>query len=95
VRTAANGQEALDRVREQRPGLIVLDLVMPVMDGPTFLRHLRSEAVFDDVAVVVTTAKDLTAAERKDLDASVERVLDKHAASMEELLQQVAEIAGR
>jgi CheY-like chemotaxis protein len=94
VRTAANGQEALDRVREQRPGLIVLDLVMPVMDGPTFLKHLRSEAVFDDVAVVDTTAKDLTAAERRDLDASVERVLDKHAASIEELLQQVAEIAG-
>jgi signal transduction histidine kinase/CheY-like chemotaxis protein len=95
VRTAANGQEALDRVREQRPGLIVLDLVMPVMDGLTFLRHLRAEAVYDDVAVVVTTAKDLTAAERKNLDASVVAVLDKQASSMEEILQHVAEIAAR
>ncbi len=95
ARVAANGQEALERVREQRPGLIVLDLVMPVMDGPTFLRHLRAEAANDDVAVVVTTAKDLTAAERKALDESVEAVLDKQASSLEEILQQVVEIAAR
>src|SRR2546423_7511398 len=56
VREAANGAEALEYVREQRPDLIVLDLMMPVMDGWTFVEECRREPGCDDVPIVVTSA---------------------------------------
>ena len=95
VRTAAHGGEALDEIRQQSPGLVLLDLVMPVMDGQEFLTHLRAEARWDDVPVVVTTAKDLSEGEREELTSSVSRVLSKHAHSMHQILAEVREIAGR
>ncbi len=58
VRRALNGQEALDATRQQMPGLILLDMKMPVMDGWEFAAHFRQE--FDGAApiVVVTAAAD-------------------------------------
>ncbi|MCB9689680.1 MAG: response regulator [Alphaproteobacteria bacterium] len=89
ARTAAHGEEALAMMRQQLPGLVVLDLVMPVMDGLTFLRRMREDTAFDGVPVVVTTAKDLTDEERQVLEASVSRVLTKHGHSLEEVLSHV------
>ncbi len=93
VRTAPDGREALDAVIEERPGLILLDLMMPVMDGITFLQHLRSQSRWDDIPVVVTTAKDLSRDEVKQLEASVSQVISKHAHSMDEILAEVSRIA--
>lgn len=56
VREATNGVEALDRLREERPDLIVLDLMMPVMDGWAFVEECRREPECDDVPIVVTSA---------------------------------------
>ena len=56
VREASNGIEALDRLREQRPDLIVLDLMMPVMDGWAFVEECRRKPCCDDVPIVVTSA---------------------------------------
>jgi CheY-like chemotaxis protein len=95
VRTAADGQEALEEMQQQSPGLVLLDLMMPVMDGLEFLSHLRAESRWDDVPVVVTTGKDLSDEERTVLDASVSRVLSKHAHSMHQILDEVRQIAGR
>ncbi len=64
IETAVNGQDALDRLRarvsrnDALPDVIVLDLNMPLMDGPTFLRHMWDEAAFADVPVVVLTTAD-------------------------------------
>jgi two-component system chemotaxis response regulator CheY len=56
VREATNGVEALDRLREERPDLIVLDLMMPVMDGWAFVEECRRKPCCDDVPIVVTSA---------------------------------------
>ncbi len=95
VRTAAHGREALEEMQQRSPGLVLLDLMMPVMDGLEFLGHLRAEARWDDVPVVVTTAKDLTDEEQAGLSSSVSRVLSKHAHSMDQILSEVREIAGQ
>jgi len=94
VRTAANGLEALERLRSQKPGLILLDLMMPVMDGLEFVQRLRDEGRYDDVPVVVTTAKDLTREDRARLDQSVTKVLSKHAHSMDQILAEVRDLTG-
>ena len=52
VREATNGVEALDRLREERPDLIVLDLMMPVMDGWAFVEACRRKQCCDDVVGV-------------------------------------------
>ncbi len=56
VQEAANGLEALEVLRTHRPDLIVLDLMMPVMDGWAFVEECRSEKTCDDVPIVVTSA---------------------------------------
>jgi CheY-like chemotaxis protein len=56
VREASNGVEALRAVSSERPDLIVLDLMMPVMDGWTFVEECHRKPCCDDVPIVVTSA---------------------------------------
>lgn len=56
VARARHGLEALDRVREERPALILLDLMMPVMDGMSFAHTLRERRLADDVPIIVISA---------------------------------------
>ena len=56
VMLASNGREALHVLEQQRPCVIVLDLMMPVMDGLTFLAEKRKRALAEDVPVLCVTA---------------------------------------
>lgn len=76
VSEAANGREALDIVAHAPPQLILLDLTMPVMDGFAFLHELRQRPGCHEIPVVVLTARDLDAEERKRLGGA-DRVLSK------------------
>ena len=89
--TAANGREALTRIDQAVPALILLDLMMPVMDGFTFLSALRARPDGRDIPVVVLTAKDVTAEERLQLGTQAERVLLKGSISLRDL---AAELRG-
>lgn len=59
VRTASSGAEALRLVREKKPDLIILDVMMPEMDGPTTLSALRADPETATVPVILMTAKVL------------------------------------
>ncbi len=89
---AANGQEALERVTQSVPRLILLDLTMPVMDGFTFLHALREKPDCRDVPVVVMTARDLSADDRKRLKG-VDRVLAKGETSLRTLAGELLALA--
>jgi CheY-like chemotaxis protein len=56
VDRARHGQEALARIEQRRPDLILLDLMMPVMDGWEFSQALRQRSDWDDIPVVVLSA---------------------------------------
>jgi len=92
VTEAAHGKEALERIADHRPDLILLDLMMPVMDGIEFLTHLRAREDWRDIAVIVVTAKDLTDADHERLHGRVERVLAKGAYDRPELLDEVCRL---
>ena len=57
VREAQNGRVALDRMREETPALILLDLMMPVMDGFEFLAEMRKVEAWKSIPVTVVTAR--------------------------------------
>jgi PAS domain S-box-containing protein len=91
VSEAGNGQEALDAMSNLQPMLILLDLMMPVMDGFDFLAKLRAQPEWQQIPVIVITAKDLTKDDRNRLAGRVEEVLEKNAYTREQLLQRVSE----
>ena len=86
---AGNGQAGLDVLQSRSPGLILLDLMMPVMDGWQFARQLRGNAAWRDIPVVVITAKDLTPDERRALNGDVQGVLQKGAFTAAELCREL------
>jgi signal transduction histidine kinase/CheY-like chemotaxis protein/ligand-binding sensor domain-containing protein len=92
---AENGRRALERVAEEMPALVLLDLMMPEMDGFGFLTEFRKRATASEVPVVVITAKDLTAKERDRLNGEVSRVLQKGATNRDELLEQIRALAAK
>ena len=77
VSEAANGRVALERVRESVPDLILLDLMMPEMDGFEFVAELRKNDAWRSIPVVVVTAKDLTPEDRQRLEGNVREVFQK------------------
>ncbi len=89
VRTAENGRIALDEIAKEIPAFVLLDLMMPVMDGFEFLQILRRNPDWQDIPVVVLTAKDLTDADRKLLFDTVEKILQKGETSRTELLREI------
>ncbi len=87
-------REALDQVARGLPQLILLDLTMPVMDGFTFLHELRERPECRDIPVVVLTARDLSANDRKRLDTA-DKVFSKGHTSLRELAGEVLALAGQ
>jgi signal transduction histidine kinase/DNA-binding response OmpR family regulator len=83
---AINGRSALDWLgNHPAPSLILLDLMMPEMDGFEFLQELRKRPAFGDVPVIVVTAKELTAEDVRILSGQSERIIVKGQAYLTEL----------
>ncbi len=91
VAEAENGRVALERVAESRPELIVLDLMMPEMDGFAFIEALRQNEAWRSIPIVVVTAKDLTAEDHRRLNGYVQQILHKGAYDRETLLRELGE----
>jgi CheY-like chemotaxis protein len=56
VMTAINGQQGLERLRERRPDLVLLDFMMPIMDGSAMLKTMREDPAFRDIPAVVMSS---------------------------------------
>jgi len=88
VTEAENGQAAVESLTATRPDVIILDLMMPKMDGFEFLDELRGQPDRQDIPVVVITAKDLTDEDRNRLNGGVERIIQK--SDRDEMLRQLS-----
>ena len=93
VTEAANGEEGLAKLNEGGANVILLDLMMPQMDGFEFLLRLRKDESTREIPVVVITAKELTAEDRRLLHGAAQKVLAKGEFAMEDLLRQVRAVA--
>jgi len=89
---ASNGREALDLASRQHPDLIILDLMMPEMDGFTVLDHLKANPDTASIPVIVVTAKELTVQEKDRLSGQIESLMQKGSFMDNELLNEIRAI---
>jgi signal transduction histidine kinase/DNA-binding response OmpR family regulator/HAMP domain-containing protein len=92
VSTACNGRVALECLAEARPDIILLDLMMPEMDGFQFLEHLRTDQANCAIPVIVISAKEMDDEERAQLNGHVSRVIDKRGQTSTALLPEVTRL---
>ena len=95
VATAADGEAALAAVEQHKPSAVVLDLMMPRVDGFEVLQTLRRRPSTHDLPVIVVTAKDLTDEDRERLARNAQRVIVKQAVPLEELREEIRGILTR
>lgn len=89
-----NPLDGLDLVRQRKPGLVVLDLTMPDMDGFTVLEAFKTDAEIAHIPVVVVSAKTLTAADRARLEGRAESLWQKGSFNTHELVEHVVRTLG-
>jgi CheY-like chemotaxis protein len=93
IREAANGRLGLEELAHGVPGLILLDLMMPEMDGFTFMQELRQRPDCAHVPIIVITAKDLTDEDRQRLNVS--HIFGKDGTSREQLVAEIRQLLTR
>jgi CheY-like chemotaxis protein len=92
VSEAENGAVGLERLSERKPDLILLDLMMPVMDGFEFVQTLRQNEENRSIPIIVITAKDLSSEDRRQLDGGVKHIFEKCTSTQDELLEQLRDL---
>lgn len=92
VTEAHSGHEALALVQAERPDVVLLDLMLPDMDGFEVLDRIRSIPELSSVHIVVVTAKDLTAAERRRLSGRIQLLFQKGSFTDEDLIAGIEDI---
>ena len=88
---AEGGSQGIDLVRRVQPDLVLLDLMMPDVDGFEVLEAIRSDEELADTRIIVITAKSLTAGERRRLTGQIELLLQKGSFMDDDLLEDILE----
>jgi threonine synthase len=91
---ATNGLEAVELVRREHPNLLILDLMMPEMDGFTVMEELKKTADTADIPVIVVTAKELTPAEKDRMRGHIQSLMQKGDFMSDDLLDEVRALLG-
>jgi signal transduction histidine kinase/DNA-binding response OmpR family regulator len=89
AREATNGQEALAELEAKVPSLVLLDLMMPVMDGFEFVERVRDDVDLEGLPIIVVTAKDLSEEERSRLNGNVAGLVEKRGVSQDAFLARI------
>jgi CheY-like chemotaxis protein/anti-sigma regulatory factor (Ser/Thr protein kinase) len=95
VAEAANGCEALEALERAKPALVLLDLLMPDMDGFEVLERLNGDATWREVPVIIVTAKDLTPDDIERLNGRVAKVLQKGTYERRDLVRDIHAMIAR
>jgi signal transduction histidine kinase/DNA-binding response OmpR family regulator len=89
IREAENGRIALDAVADETPSLIVLDLMMPEMDGFEFVVAMHERSEWRLIPIIVVTSMDVSAADRERLGGGVGRILQKGDYTLLDLTEEI------
>ncbi len=92
VTTANSGKEGIEKAIIYKPDLIILDLMMPEIDGFEVAQKLKENPSTIDIPILILTAKDLTIADRMKLAGKVETLMQKSHFTKEDLLMQIRDL---
>ena len=92
VKTAENGKDALSKLKYDKFELIILDLVMPVMDGFEFLKKVKKYKKYSKIPIIVVTSKDLSKEDYDVLKGDVIRIVQKGSYKSDEILDYVNKV---
>jgi len=92
---AENGRVALDRLREGEPDVIILDLMMPEMDGFQLVAEIQKHSTWRRIPVIVLTARDLSKEDRERLNSGIETILMKGTFTATDLIERVRQVTGK
>jgi CheY-like chemotaxis protein len=95
VKEAENGCIAWEKLEIDQPDLILLDLMMPQIDGFAFVKDLQQNVSWSSIPLVVITALDVTQEDRLRLNGYLENILQKRAYSVEDLLIQILNLLSK
>ena len=91
---ATNGREAIELAQKEHPNLIILDLMMPELDGFSVLEALEADPTTAEIPVIVVTAKELTNAEKVRLNGHIQSLMQKGDFLSDDLLDEVRSLLG-
>jgi len=89
IAKAYDGQQAIESVKRSRPDLIILDLIMPNVNGFEVIEYLKGGEGTRQIPIIVLTGQELTKKQTQDLNGKVERIVKKGMIGMEEILDVV------
>ncbi len=93
VVSAADGEEGLRKVQEEKPDLVLLDLIMPKMNGYEFCCHLKDDPATNDIPIIIITASGAKDLERQCFKRGVKEIIHKPYDSSY-LLEKIASYLG-
>ncbi len=93
VMEAANGRQGIEKLETAEPCAVLLDLMMPELDGFGFLNELRKRENRRHVPVIILTAKDLSQADRAKLEEQTSRIIQKGSMSLREVLKEIEAVS--
>ncbi|MCB9766688.1 MAG: response regulator [Candidatus Omnitrophica bacterium] len=91
---ATNGKEAIDQISQEKPALVLLDILMPEMDGFEVVERIQKHPEWKSIPVIIMTALDLTEADRQRLNGYVEKILEKETFNPDHLLAEISNRIG-
>jgi CheY-like chemotaxis protein len=91
--TSSNGREALDKIKGEQPDLILLDLMMPILDGFAVLAEIKADTALRDIPVIIISAEKDSKSVVKGIKQGAEDYLNKPV-DADLLLQKVKEYLG-
>jgi threonine synthase len=94
IHEAESGKQALVLVEKEHPDLIILDLMMPEMDGFAVLDALKAKPETSEIPVIVSTAKELTPEEKNKLKGQIQALMQKGDFLSDEFLDEVRTLIG-
>ncbi|MCA9875493.1 MAG: response regulator, partial [Anaerolineales bacterium] len=89
---AYNGVDGLVLIKEKRPNLVILDLMMPDLDGFAIVEAMKKDGRLQDVPIIVITAKELSAIERQRLDGKIKVLLQKGSFMDSDLISDIRRV---